>query len=105
MRDSGPAPVAAVQTISSHRAARLAVALILAAMLVLPIWIVAFPPLLDYPNHLARAFILTHLHDSQYSFPMYFRSDWGAYPYLGMDAAMAVLARIFPIETAGRVFL
>jgi hypothetical protein len=79
--------------------------LILAAMLLLPIWIVAFPPLLDYPNHLARAFVLAHLNDSQFVFPMYYRADWGAYPYLGMDATMAVLARIFPIETAGRVFL
>lgn len=105
MRDLDAAPVATVQTISSHRVVRLAAAVILAAMLVLPIWVVAFPPLLDYPNHLARAFILTRLHDSQYSFQQYFRSDWGAYPYLGMDAAMAVLARIFPIETAGRVFL
>src|SRR5579871_1451926 len=105
MRDLDAAPVATVQTISSHRVVRLAAAVILAAMLVSPIWVVAFPPLLDYPNHLARAFILTHLHDSQYSFQQYFRSDWGAYPYLGMDAAMAVLARIFPIEAAGRVFL
>jgi hypothetical protein len=105
MRDLDAAPVAAVQKNSAHRFVRLAAAVILAAMLVLPIWIVAFPPLLDYPNHLARAFILTHFHDPQFSFPQYFRADWGAYPYLGMDAAMAVLARIFPIETSGRVFL
>src|SRR5579872_4470857 len=105
MRDSDRAPATTAQTIFSHRVVRLAAAVILAAMLVLPIWIVAFPPLLDYPNHLARAFILTHLHDPQYSFQQYFRPDWGAYPYLGMDASMAVLARIFPIETAGRVFL
>jgi hypothetical protein len=105
MRELDAAPVTPAATISAHRGARLAAAIILAALLILPIWIVAFPPLLDYPNHLARAFILSHLHDSQFSFQKYFRADWGAYPYLGMDAAMAVLARIFPIETAGRVFL
>jgi hypothetical protein len=84
---------------------RLTGALILAAMLLAPIWIAAFPPLLDYPNHLARAFVLAHLNDSHFTFPQFYRSDWGAYPYLGMDASLAVLGRIFPIETAGRVFL
>src|SRR5580700_8491098 len=74
-------------------------------MLVAPIWIVVFPPLLDYPNHLARAFVLAHLGDPHFSFREFYRADWGAYPYLGMDASLAVLGRIFPIETAGRVFL
>jgi hypothetical protein len=77
----------------------------LAAMLVAPIWIVAFPPLLDYPNHLARAFVLAHLNDPSFSFRQFYRADWGAYPYLGVDAALAVLGRVFPIETAGRVYL
>ncbi len=76
-----------------------------AVLLLLPIWSVAFPPLLDYPNHLARVFVLLHLHDSHYSFSQWYRADWGPYPYLGMDAALAVLGRIFPIEVAGRIFL
>lgn len=79
--------------------------LILAAMLLAPVWIVEFPPLLDYPNHLARAYVLRHLNDSHFSFQRFYRSDWGAYPYLGMDASLAVLGRLFPIETAGRVYL
>jgi hypothetical protein len=77
----------------------------LAALLVLPVWVVAFPPLLDYPNHLARAFVLAHLHDPQFSFAEFYRADWGPYPYLGMDASLAALVRLLPIETAGRVFL
>jgi hypothetical protein len=79
--------------------------LILAAMLLAPLWIVEFPPLLDYPNHLARAFVLVHLQDTAFDFSRFFRSDWGLYPYLGMDALLAVLGRIFPIETAGRLLL
>jgi hypothetical protein len=79
--------------------------LILAVALILPIWVVAFPPLLDYPNHLARSFVLVHLNDPAFTFSKFYRADWGAYPYLGMDAALAVLGRLFPIETAGRVFL
>src|SRR5580692_3211556 len=93
------------QLVSPRVMFRLAGVLILAAMLLTPIWIVAFPPLLDYPNHLARAFVLAHLNDSHFSFQRFYRADWGAYPYLGMDASLAVLGRLFPIETAGRVFL
>ena len=74
-------------------------------MLLAPIWSVAFPPLLDYPNHLARSFVLAHLNDPAFTFSRFYRADWGAYPYLGMDASLAVLGRLFPIETAGRVFL
>ena len=78
---------------------------VLIVMLLAPIWMVAFPPLLDYPNHLARAFVLAHLHDANFSFQQYYRSDWGPYPYLGMDASLAVLVKLFAIETAGRVYL
>jgi hypothetical protein len=92
-------------SVSAFTVLRLAGLLILVLLLIAPIWIAAFPPLLDYPNHLARAFVLAHLNDSHFSFHQFYRSDWGAYPYLGMDASLAVLARLFPIETAGRVFL
>jgi len=80
-------------------------AMIFAALLVTPIWTVTFPPLLDYPNHLARSFVLAHLHDPTFTFNQFYRADWGAYPYLGMDASMALLGRLFPVETAGRLFL
>ena len=85
--------------------ARPVVISILAALLLAPIWIAAFPPLLDYPNHLARAFVLAHLRDPAFSFSRFYRADWGLYPYLGMDASLAILGRLLPIETAGRVFL
>jgi hypothetical protein len=84
---------------------RLVAVLILAAALLVPIWSAAFPPLLDYPNHLARSFVLAHLNDPAFAFSRFYRADWGAYPYLGMDASLAFLGRLFPIETAGRVFL
>jgi hypothetical protein len=79
--------------------------IILATALLAPIWIVTFPPLLDYPNHLARSFVLAHLNDPAFTFSRFYRADWGAYPYLGMDAALLVLGRLFPMETAGRLFL
>src|SRR2546421_4962719 len=64
---------------------------IAAGMLVLPFWIVTYPPLLDYPNHLARVFILAHLHDPAFHFSEYYGSDWGPYPYLTMDSLRGLL--------------
>jgi hypothetical protein len=90
---------------TASRIPQLMAILILAVMLLVPIWSAAFPPLLDYPNHLARSFVLAHLNDSTFTFSRFYRADWGAYPYLGMDASLALLGRLFPIETAGRVFL
>src|SRR6202011_4931609 len=84
---------------------RLVLILIGAVALLAPIWSVTFPPLLDYPNHLARSFVLAHLNDPEFTFNRFYRADWGAYPYLGMDASLAILGRLFSIETAGRVFL
>ena len=105
MLEMDAAEVSTAHPVSSHPVLRLTGVLILAVLLLVPVWIAAFPPLLDYPNHLARAFVLAHLNDSQFSFRQFYRADWGAYPYLGMDASLAVLARFFPIETAGRVYL
>src|SRR6266851_9893985 len=99
------AEATSAHSVSTHTVFRLTGVLILAVMLLVPIWIAAFPLLLDYPNHLARAFVLAHLNDSHFSFRQFYRADWGAYPYLGMDASLAVLGRLFPIETAGRVYL
>jgi hypothetical protein len=78
---------------------------IVAAVLVLPIWIVQYPPLLDYPNHLARSFVLSHLHDGAYQFARYYHANWGPYPYLSMDFLLIALQQIFPIAVAGKVFL
>src|ERR1700682_1111361 len=89
----------------AHAGFRWVVLLIFAATLLLPIWVVEFPPLLDYPNHLARPFVLAHLNDPAFTFNRFYRADWGAYPYLGMDAALLALGRLFPMETAGRLFL
>ena len=41
---------------------------LLAGVLLLPIWLVEFPPLLDYPNHLAQTFVLAHLNDPNFHF-------------------------------------
>jgi hypothetical protein len=96
---------ASPQSYSAGTLPRLIAVLILAVALLVPIWSAVFPPLLDYPNHLARSFVLAHLNDPAFTFSRFYRADWGAYPYLGMDASLAVLGRLFPIEIAGRIFL
>jgi len=81
------------------------IALLLAFWLLLPLWIVHFPPLLDYPDHLARAFIIFHIDDMSYRFRPFYAVDWGPYPYLGMDVLLAALQHLFSIEIAGRILL
>jgi len=66
------------QSVSASDIFRFIGVLILAVMLLVPIWTVAFPPLLDYPNHLARAFVLAHLNDSHFSFQQFYRAIGGA---------------------------
>jgi hypothetical protein len=77
----------------------------LAASLLLPLWAVRYPPLLDYPDHLARSFIIFHLDDPAYRFRTLYSIEWGPYPYLGMDVMLVGLQHLLPAEAAGRVLL
>lgn len=78
---------------------------LLAALLLLPLWVVRYPPLLDYPDHLARAFILVHLKDPSYRFGNFYSTEWGPYPYLGMDLSLIALQKLMAARAAGRVLL
>lgn len=84
---------------------QLAAFIILSAILVLPIWLVKYPPLIDYPNHLARAFVLHHLHDPNYDFSRWYAPDWGPNPYLLADLLMQVFQSVVGIYAAGRLML
>src|ERR1035438_3550883 len=88
-----------------RRPALAALLLMLAAGLLAPIWTVRFPLLADYPNHLASAFVLAHLHDGAFHFDQYYRADWNTYPYLSMDVILLALQHFVSIELAGRLFL
>ncbi len=78
---------------------------VLSVLAIAPIWMVARMPLLDYPNHLARNFVLYHLNDPHYNFAQWYRADWGLYPYVGMDLILVNLQRFVSIETAGKIFV
>lgn len=78
---------------------------LLAATLAVPYYAVDTPPLLDYPNHLARTFVLTHLHDPAYHFEGIFHADWKPYPYILWDLLAVALQHWMPAEAAGRLLL
>src|SRR5438270_9776088 len=70
----------------------------------LPILITATPPLLDYPNHLARMHIEAAYRDSPL-LRQFYALDWRPIPNLAMDLVVPPLARIMPLAWAGKAFL
>ena len=75
------------------------------AVLIAPLWIVRYPPLLDYPNHLASSYVLAHLHDPRFQFSRWYQADWTLSPYVATDALLVMLQRLFPVEVSGRIVL
>ncbi len=82
-----------------------ALLVIVAAAAIYPIWAVKYPPLLDYPNHIASSYVLAHLHDTSLPFHAWYGADWGLYPYLTLDAVLQVMQWAVPIELAGRIYM
>lgn len=75
-----------------------------AVLTCLPVWLVEYPPLVDYPNHLARNYIRQAggdiaLFAERYTF------DHTPVPALGMDAVMAALQTVLDVYSAGKVFV
>lgn len=85
--------------------ARIFLLLLIGGVLLTPIWSVRYPPLLDYPNHLASAFVLAHLKEPGFRFHQFYEAHWGFYPYLAMNVMLIGLERFFSIELAGHLFL
>lgn len=74
------------------------------ALLVLtPLFLVAIPPMVDYPNHLARCSILADLPSHPGLANLYSSRD-ALLPNMAMDAIVVPLARIMPVVLAGRIF-
>lgn len=97
-------PAADASVAVSANAKRVAIVLIGIA-LVLPLWLVKYPPLIDYPNHLARGYVLHHLHEGTQIFADWYAPDWGPNPYLTEDILLQGLQSVFGIYTAGRLLL
>lgn len=77
--------------------------LAVAILSVLPLAFVTIPPMVDYPNHLARCSILAALPDSPALQSMY-EPRSTILPDLAMDAVVVPLAHFVPAATAGKIF-
>lgn len=78
-------------------------AIALAVALAAPFFLVDMPPVLDYPNHLARFMILAHPGDRALS-AMY-APHWVLLPNLGADILGMLLLKIAPVHVGGRLVL
>jgi hypothetical protein len=77
---------------------------LLSLVALLPIASVRLPPILDYPNHLARMHILAALPASA-DLARYYRAVWTPIPNLAWDAVVPPLAALMPAENAMRLTL
>jgi len=76
----------------------------LAAVTLSPLLWASVPPLVDYPNHLARIWILLHRTDIP-ELARHYVVHWRILPDLAMDFVVPVLSTMMPVELAGRVFI
>ena len=91
---------------ASDALGRLGVAayVVLCALALSPLLWAAVPPLVDYPDHLARMWVLLHAKDIPALASNYI-VDWRLLPNLAMDLVVPALAQLMPLEVAGRVFI
>jgi hypothetical protein len=76
--------------------------LILFAFAISPTLMVDIPAMADYPNHLARMYLLV-AGGTAHANPFY-EITWKMYPNLGMDLIVPQIARFMPVESATKVF-
>jgi hypothetical protein len=69
-----------------------------------PLLWASVPPLVDYPNHLARMWILVNAGRIQELGSNYV-AHWRLLPNLAMDLIVPTLALVMPVELAGRLFI
>lgn len=68
-----------------------------------PLLTVEILPLVDYPVHIVRQFILIHFKDMP-ALQAGYAIDWGIKPNLAMDIIVPILSRWIPLLDAGRLF-
>ncbi|MDE2182215.1 MAG: hypothetical protein KGJ78_04270 [Alphaproteobacteria bacterium] len=69
-----------------------------AAILIVPLWTVRSPGMPDYPAHIAGFFLVAHP-------TPYYSVHWVLVPNLASEMAVPVLAKLFALETATKLFL
>jgi hypothetical protein len=87
----------------SDRAPAILVFSLLAAASLLPVLLTPIPAMVDYPNHLARMYILSGSGTPEAN--PYYDVAWALYPNLAMDLLVPRMAALIGVEHATRVFL
>jgi hypothetical protein len=72
--------------------------------LFIPFLLVEYPPLVDYPVHLSRQFILQNL-ESIPQLQENYQLAWGIKPNLAMDLIVPILSIFLPINLATKIFV
>lgn len=67
-----------------------------------PVLLVPIPAMVDYPNHLARMYLLSQAGAADAN-PFY-QIAWAAYPNLAMDLIVPPVGRLIGVEAATRLF-
>jgi hypothetical protein len=68
-----------------------------------PFLVVDVPAVLDYPNHLARFYILAHPDDANLA--RMYAPHWAILPNLGVDVLGGALLSVLPPDVGGRILL
>ncbi len=76
----------------------------LCVVLVAPLFVVDVPPLIDYPNHLGRAFILASL-PADPLVAMSYEAHWAIIPNLAFDLVAPPLMHVLPVHDVGRLLI
>ncbi len=87
----------------SDRSVAIAVFALLAAAALLPVLLTPIPAMVDYPNHLARMYVLSR--NGTPDANPYYEVAWALYPNLAMDLLVPQMARLISVENATRLFL
>lgn len=77
----------------------------LSALVLLPIWIVHFPAAADYWNHLFKAKIVADYADPALGYSRFYEISFLPIPNMASTLIMALLMKLAPPMTAGKVFL
>jgi hypothetical protein len=101
---SDPAPAEMVTSEAALRGWYGRVLGLLAVLLVVPIWVVEYPPLVDYPNHLARGYLIYHYADVPV-FSEHFEIVYQPIPSLATDLLLVALQTICDVRLSGKIFL
>jgi hypothetical protein len=93
-----------VAWVEDRRWAVVALYLALTAIALYPVLSVTVLPLVDYPNHLARMYILANLATDP-ALQRNFSIDWSLNPNMAMDLIVPAAARVMSIYSAGKLFV